>query len=83
VLKFLMFFLNFFLMVEMKGFFRKVSLVVGEKLAGFGGCLRLLLAGVNRKQLSTATLDGGECWQRAGRVEGVLSECHDMELPRF
>jgi hypothetical protein len=78
-----MFFLSFFRIVEMKGFFRKVSLVFGEELAGFGGCVRLPLAGVNRKQLSTATLDGGECWQRAGKVEGILSECHDMELPRF
>jgi len=62
-----------------------VSLVFGEKLAGCGGCLRLLLllAGLVGKQLLTASLDGGECWQRAGRVEGVLYECHYMKLPRF
>jgi hypothetical protein len=80
---FLSFFLIVFLIVEMKGFFRKVSLVLGEKLAGFGGCLRLLLVGEDRKQLLTATLDGGEWWQRARRVERILSECHDMKLSRF
>jgi hypothetical protein len=31
----------------------------------------------------TATLDGGEWWQRARRVERILSECHDMKLSRF
>jgi hypothetical protein len=73
----------FFLLRQMAGFCRKVSLVLGEKLAGCGGCLRPLLAGLDRKQLSTATLDGGECWQGAGRVEGVMSERHVMELSRF
>ena len=28
-------------------------------------------------------LGGSECWRGAGRVEGVVSECHDSTLPRF
>jgi len=54
----------------------------GWKLVGCGESLRGLLAGLVSKQLSTP-LYGGECWQRAGRVEWVLSECDDMKLPRF
>ena len=56
-------FLMFFLLPEKRGLFRRVSLVFGEKLAGCGGCLRLLLAGLVGKQLLAASLDGGECWQ--------------------
>jgi len=57
-------------------------------LGGVSAGFRLLCfgpktCGLVSKQLSTPTLYGGECWQRAGRVEWVLSECHDMKLPRF
>jgi hypothetical protein len=87
VAEFLMFFLSFFLsfslLLERTGFFWRVSLVVGEKLLRCGGWLRRLLAGLVSKELSTPAVYGSECWQRAGRVEGILSECHDMELPRF
>jgi hypothetical protein len=83
VLEFLTFLLLFFLLLERTGFFRKVSLVLGEKLAMFGHWLCRLVAGLVSEQLSTPAVYGGECGQRAGRVEGVLSECHDMELPRF
>jgi hypothetical protein len=83
VLEFLRFCLLFFLLLERTGFFRKVSLVLGEKLARCGRWLRFLLEGLVIEQLPTPAVHGGECWQRAGRVEGVLSECHDMELPRF
>jgi hypothetical protein len=77
VLEFLRFFLSFFLVVEMAGFFRKVSLVFGRKLAECGGCSRLILAGLVSKQLSKPAVYVGACWQGAGRVEGVLSKCHD------
>jgi hypothetical protein len=83
VLESLRLFLLFFMLLERTGFFWKVSLVLGEKLARCGSWLRRLLAGQVSKQLSTAAVYGGEGWQRAGRVEWVLSECHDMELSRF
>jgi hypothetical protein len=79
----LLFFLIFLLLLERTGFFWKIRLVLGERLAMCGGWLRCLLAGLVIKQLSTPAVYGGECWQRAGRVEGVLSECHDMELSPF
>jgi hypothetical protein len=83
VLEFLRFFLTFFLALERTGFFSKISLVLGEKLARSSSWLRGLLAGLVSKQLSTPAVYGGEGWQRGGRVEEVLSECHDMELSRF
>jgi hypothetical protein len=66
--------------LESTGFFWRVGQVLGEKLVRCGGWLRRLLVG---KELSTPAVYVGECWQRMGRVEGVLSECHDMELSRF
>jgi hypothetical protein len=56
---------------------------LGERLTMCGGWLRRLLAGLVIKQLSTPAVYGGECWQRSGRVEGFLSECHDTELSPF
>jgi hypothetical protein len=76
-------FLRFFVLLERTGFFWKVSLVLGEKVGSCGCWLRRVLAGLVSKELSIAAVYGGECWQRAGRVEGVLSECHDMELSPF
>jgi len=76
-------FLRFFLVVKRTGFLWQVSLVLGGKIAMCGSWLRRLLEGLVSKEFSTPAVYGGECWQRAGRVEGVLSECHDMELSRF
>jgi hypothetical protein len=72
-------FLPLFLLLRNVDLLRNVSLF----FVGCGECLRGLLAGLVSKQLSTPLLYGSECWQRAGRVEWVLSECHDMKLPRF
>jgi hypothetical protein len=83
VLEFLMFYLSFFLLLERTGFFWKERLVLGEKLVMCGRWLRRHLAGLVSQELSEPVVYGGECWQRAGRVEGVLSDCHDMELSRF
>jgi hypothetical protein len=83
VLEFLRFFLCFFPLQESTGFFWRVGQVLGQKLARCGRWLRRLLAGLVSKELSRPAVYGGECWQRAGRIEGVLSECHDVELSRF
>jgi hypothetical protein len=72
-------FLRLFLLLRNVGLLRNVSVFFG----GCGECLRGLLADLVSKQLSTWLLYGGERWQRAGRVEWVLSEYHDMKLPRF
>ena len=74
---------RFFLVIERTGFLWKVSLVLGGKLVSCGSGLRRLLADLVSIQLCAPAVYGGECWQRAGRVEGVLSECHYMELSRF
>jgi hypothetical protein len=76
-------FLLLFLLLRRVALLRNGCLFFGVKPVGCGECLRGLLAGLVSKQLSTPLLYGGECWQRAGRVEWVLSECHDMKLPRF
>lgn len=47
-------FLMLYLLLETTGFFRKISLVLGEKLTGYGGCLRLILAGLDSKQLPSS-----------------------------
>jgi len=82
-LEFLRLFLLFFLLPERMGLFRKVSPVPGEKIVMWGRWLRRLLGGLVSKELSTPAVYVGECWQRAGRIGGVLPECHDMELSRF
>jgi hypothetical protein len=76
-------FLRFFLVVKRAGFLWQVSLVLGGKIATRDSSLRRLLEGLVSKEFSSPAVYGGKCWQRAGRVEGVLSEGHDMELSRF
>jgi hypothetical protein len=82
LLFFQLFLLLFLLLRERTGFFRKVSVVLSEKLGRRGRWLRRLLEGLVIEQLSTPAVYGG-CCQRAGEAEGVLSECHDVKLLRF
>jgi hypothetical protein len=72
-------FLPLFLLLRKRELLQDVSLF----FVGCGEGSRGLLAGLVSKQLCTPLLYGRECWQRAGRVELVLSECHDMKLPQF
>jgi hypothetical protein len=62
---------------------RNAGCIFGGQTAGSGECLRGLVAGLVIKQLSTPAFYGSECWQGAGRVEVVMSGCHDSTLPRF
>ena len=61
------------------GLFFKVRSFLGEGL----GCLRRPLPGLEGEQLPAAALYVGERGQGSGRVEGVLSEGHNMTLLRF
>jgi hypothetical protein len=65
-------FLLLFLLLRNVDLPRNVSVFFCVKLVGCGECLRGLLAGLVSKQLSTPLLYGGECWQRAGRVESLV-----------
>jgi hypothetical protein len=58
---FLLFFLVFFPLRERMGFFRKVSLVLGQKIVVWGRWLHRLLSGPVSKELSTAAVYVGEC----------------------
>jgi hypothetical protein len=76
-------FLGFFLVVKRTGFLWQVRMVLGGKIATCDSSLRRLLESLVSKEFSAPAVYVGECWQRGGRVEGVLSECHDMELSPF
>jgi hypothetical protein len=56
----LRFFLLFFPLPERMGFFRKVSLVLGQKIVVWGRWLHRLLSGPVSKELSTAAVYVGE-----------------------